>query len=375
MTPQEAVATLRSDLPFLYSRGIRFGSGIENDPAWTPRIYVSDDPDRGCAFDMAMDALPTLTTEANSGVPMLFTNYIDPQPYEVLFAPIKVAEALGGEIQKGSWTDVSAMFPVDEITGETSSYDDYSNAGISGANMNWPQREAYLLQTIIQYGELEVARAGLARWNIVASKERAAASNLARFVNFAYAFGIRGLQNYGTTNDPSLSASLLPAPKALGGTAWIQGGVVKASANEIFTDIQTIITQLINQGDGQIDTQTPMTAVFPAVLDNALTTTNAFNVNVMDLLKKNYPSLKLVSGVQQYGAISASNPQGISGGNLFQIIATEVAGQKAGFCGYNEKMRAHPIIREMSAFRQKKTSGTWGAVLRMPFCIASMYGL
>ncbi len=375
MTPQEAVATLRSDLPYLYSRGIRFGSGVENDPVWEPRAWVSDDPAKGCDFAMAMDALPALTTESNSGVPMMFTNFVDPQPYEILFAPIKVAEALGGEIQRGSWTDVSAMFPVTEFTGETSSYDDYSNAGISGINMNWPQREAYLLQTIIPYGELEVARAALARVNIVSEKEKAAASNLARFVNFAYAVGVQGLQNFGTTNDPNLSASLTPAPKAYGGTAWISGGVVRASANEIFTDFQSIITQLIVQGDGQIDTQTPMTAVFGAVLDNALTTTNAFNVNVMDLLKKNYPNLKLVSGVQQYAARSTANPQGIAAGNLLQIIAQEVQGQKAGFCAYNEKMRAHPIVREMSAFRQKKTSGTWGAIIRMPFCVSSMVGL
>ncbi len=375
MTPQEAVASLRSDLPFLHSRGIRYGLGQDNDPDWTPRILISDDPAKGCDFGMAMDALPALTTESNSGVPMMFTNYIDPQVYETLFAPIKVAEALGGEVQKGAWTDVSAMFPVDEFTGETSSYDDYSNAGMSGANMNWPQREAYLLQTVIGYGELETARAALARWNIVASKERSAASNLARFVNFSYAFGIRGLQNYGTTNDPNLSASLLPAVKAAGGTAWFRNGVVVATANEIITDFQTIITQLINQGNGQIDSQTPMTAVYAAVLDSALNTVNAFNVVVRNVLKELYPNMKLVSGVQQYGGTSASNPQGIAAGNLLQIIANEVEGQKAGFCAYNEKMRAHPIVRELSAFRQKKTSGTWGAILRMPFCISSMYGL
>lgn len=369
MNINEAAATLRSDLPFLHSRGIRFEPGCE------PRIYVSEDPSKGCEFGLAYDALPTLSTEANSAIPMMFTNFVDPTTYEILFAPIKVAEALGGEVQRGSWTDVSAMFPVVEATGETSSYDDYSNAGMSGVNMNWPQREAYLLQTIVGYGELEVARAALARVNIVAEKEKAAATNLARFVNFAYAFGVQGLQNYGTTNDPNLSASLAPAPKALGGTAWIQGGVVKASANEIFTDIQSIITQLISQGDGQIDTQTPMTMVFAAVVDNAMTATNSFNVNVSKLLKDNYPNLTIVSGVQQYGARSASNSQGLAGGNLVQIIAQSVQGQKAGFCGYNEKMRAHPIVREMSAFRQKKTSGTWGAVIRMPFCVASMIGV
>ena len=365
----EAQATLRADLPVLDERGIRY------EPGWEPKIYISDDPSKGMSYKMAYDALPTLSTEANSAIPAWMVTIVDPETYEILFAPIKVAEALGGEVQRGSWEDVAAMFPVVEATGEVSSYDDYSNSGVSGMNMNFPQREAYLFQTVINYGELEVARASKARVNIVSEKDKAAASNLNRFANYTYAFGVQGIQNYGTTNDPNLSASLTPALKAYGGTSWFSGGVVRATANEIFTDIQSIVTQLITQGDGQIDTQTPMTMVFSAVIDNAFTTTNAFNVSVSDLLKKNYPNLTMVSGVQQYGLQTTSNSQGLAGGNLIQIIAQRVAAQKTGFCGYNEKMRAHPIIREMSAFRQKKTSGTWGAIIRMPFAISSMLGV
>ncbi len=368
MNIHEAQATLRADLAFLHDHGIRFEPGTE------PLMYVSDDPAKGASFRMACDALPTLSTEANSGIPMQFLNFIDPQVYEILFAPLKVAELLGGEQQRGKWTDVSAMFPVVESTGEVSSYDDYSNAGVSGVNMNWPAREAYLLQTVLPYGDLEVARAGEANINIVAEKEKAAANNLSRFQNFSYAFGVAGLQNFGTTNDPNLSASLTPAPKARGGTAWIQSGVVVASANEIITDIQSIITQLINQGNGNIDTDTPMTMGIPAVLDNALATVNSFGFTVRKGLSEVYPKLKIISGIQQYGVKSAQNPQGLAGGNLVQIIADTVQGQKAGFCAYNEKMRAHPIVREMSAYRQKKTSGTYGAIIRQPFTIASMLG-
>jgi len=77
----------------------------------------------------------------------------------------------------------------------------------------------------------------------------------------------------------------------------------------------------------------------------------------------------------QYGAVSTSNPQGIVGGNLLQLIADEVEGQETGFCAFNEKLRAHPIIRALSAFKQKKTQGTWGAVVRQPFAITQMLGV
>lgn len=370
MDVQTAIATCRSDFAYLDGRGVRF------EPGAVPRIYVSDDELKGASFNLAYDALPTLSTEASSGIPMQLLNFIDPQVYEILFAPLKVAEALGGEeVQRGSWEDISAMFPVEESTGEVSSYDDYSSSGMSGLNMNWPQRENYVFQTVVGYGEMEVARAAKARINIVSGKEKSAATNLARFANFTYAFGVQGVQNYGTINDPNLSASITPALKAYGGTSWFSGGVVRATANEIYTDIQSTITQLITQGDGQIDAETPMTMVYSAVIQQAFTTINAFGINVYDMLKKGYPNLKHLAGVQQYGTKSTQNSQGLAGGNLVQIIAPNVAGQQTGFCAYSEKQRAHPVIRELSAYRQKKTAGTWGSVIRMPFAIASLLGV
>lgn len=373
MNVQEAVAALRADLApggILYQNGVRFEPG-----APVPRLYVSDDPDKGTPLSLAMDALPALGTEANSGVPMQFLNYVDPQVYEFLFAPLLVAEALGGEVQRGDWTLVSTMFPVVEATGEISSYEDYSNSGLSGVNMGWPQRENYIIQTIIPYGELEVARAATAKINIVSEKEKAAAGNLNRFMNFMYAFGVNGLDNWGSLNDPNLSAFLTPALKAYGGTAWISSGVVRASANEIFTDFQSTITVLISQGDGNITTETPMVAILPPTLSNALTTINAFGITVRAMLKESYPSLKLVTGVSQYAVRSAQNPQGVLAGNVLQIIAPEVQGQRAALPAYSERSRSHPIIREMSAFRQKKTAGAWGTVIRMPFCLAQMAGV
>jgi hypothetical protein len=57
------------------------------------------------------------------------------------------------------------------------------------------------------------------------------------------------------------------------------------------------------------------------------------------------------------------------------MIADDVEGQRTGFCAFNEKMRAHPIIRAASSFKQKMTAGTWGAVIRFPAGIASMVGV
>lgn len=188
---------------------------------------------------LAMDAQPQLATAPNAGIPAFLTTLVDPEVYRILFAPTKAAEIFG-EIRKGTWIDQTAMFPVVEQTGEVSSYGDYNDNGRAGANMNWPQRQSYLFQTISEYGELEIERAGLGRVNWVGEVDGAGVTVLARFLNTTYFKGVQGLQNYGLLNDPNLAAPITPAPKAYGGVKWINNGQIVATANEIYSDLSLI---------------------------------------------------------------------------------------------------------------------------------------
>jgi len=365
MNLHEAIAAFEADKPFLEARGISWAPGAEVK-AYLPDAFRRD-------FTLAMDAQPSLVTDPNSAVPAMLTTLIDPQIYRVLFAPTKAAE-IATEVRKGTWLDETTMFPVVEFTGEVSSYGDYAENGRAGANTNWPQRQSYLFQVIKEYGERELERAGLARINWISEVNMAAANILVRYQNLTYHYGVAGLQNYGLFNDPNLSAALTPAPKAAGGTAWVQNGAVVATANEIYNDIEALFIKLVNQNGGLVDRNTRMTLALSPASEAALTATNSFNVNVSDLLKKNFPNLRVVSDYL-YGAQSSANPQGVVAGNLMQLIADEVEGQRTVFCAYNEKMRAHPIIRATSSFRQKETSGTWGAVFRYPAGLAQMVGI
>jgi len=327
------------------------------------------------AFDMALDAQPGLSaTDPNSAIPAMLTTMIDPKVFKALFAPNKAAVIMTEE-RRGTWIDDTLMLPVTEAVGEVSSYGDYADNGNVNSNTNWPQRQSYLFQVVKQYGERELERAGLARINWVAELDYAAALMLNKFSNLSYFYGINGLQNYGLLNDPHLNASVTPATKAWGGTGWYNASnQIAASANEIFADVENLFTQLVIQTAGLVDRETKMTLAMSPQSEAALTTTNSFNVNVSDLLKKNFPNLKVETAVQ-YGALSATNPQGISGGNFMQLIAHEVEGQETGFCGFNEKMRAHKLIPQLSSYKQKISAGTWGCVLRQTFTIASMLGI
>lgn len=322
---------------------------------------------------MAMDAQAGLSTSPNSAVPSFLTNWVDPEIIEVLFAANMMADIFGEE-KKGDWTTDTAWFPMVEHTGEVSSYGDYNENGSSGANVNWPQRQSYLFQTFKEYGERELDRMGLAKLSWVAEQDAAATLALNKYSNLTYAFGVSGLQNYGALNDPNLPASLTPAPKAYGGSKWINNGVVVATANEIFTDIQSMFLNLVTNSQGLLDAKATITLAMHPAVAMALTTTNSFAVNVEDLLKKNFPSLTVKTAVQ-YGVTNASNPQGIAAGNLVQMIASRVEGQKVATTAFNEKMRAHKIVVASSSYRQKLTGGTWGAILKQPFAISSMLGV
>lgn len=305
----------------------------------------------------ACDAQPALVTVSNSGIPAFLSTYVDPKLIEVLVSPMKAAEIVGDEVKKGDWTTDTAMFPVVESTGVTSAYGDYSESGNAGVNSNFPQRQSFHYQVMSQWGERELERAGLARIDWANRVNIASALTLNKYQNKTYFFGVSGLQNYGLLNDPSLSAAISPTTKTAGGTSW-----ANATALEVLADVQKLYKQLQVQSNGLVDLETPITLAMSPVSEVAMTKTTEFNVNVADILKKNFPKLT-VKTAPEYSTGS---------GELVQMIVDELEGQRTASCGFTEKMRAHPIVVGASSFKQKKSQGTWGTVIFRPFLIAQM---
>jgi len=317
---------------------------------------------------MAMDAAFPLVTTGNSGIPAMLSTYLDPKMIEVLVAPMKAADAAGGEVKKGDWTTRTAMFPVIESTGEVTSYGDYNNSGSSGANFQFPQRQSYHYQTITQWGERELADAGLAKVDWAARLNIASALALNKYQNKTYLFGVAGLQNYGMLNDPSLSADVVPNTKAATGTAWIlPSGQINATNLEILQDVQKLFFTMQARLNGLIDVDTPMTMIMSPQSSVGLTVANGTvtTVTAWDLIHKAFPNLVLKT-VPEYAT---------GAGQKLQLVVDEIEGQRTWDCAFTEKMRAHPIILELSAFKQKKSAGTWGTILFRPIGVGSMLGI
>jgi len=310
-------------------------------------------------FSVAMDAQPAMITTSNAGIPAFLTTLVDPEMVRVLVTPNSAVQILG-ETKKGDWTTQTAMFPVIESTGEVASYGDFNNNGSVGANANWVNRQSYLYQTITQWGELELDRAAEARINYAQELNVASALIMDKFQNNTYFYGMAGLQCYGLLNDPSLPASIVPNTKAATGTTW-----AVATAAEIYDDVVKLYTQLVTQTKGIIDRKTSMVMAMSPEIEANLTKTNQYNVNVTDQIAKNFPNLRIETATQYSTAA----------GQLVQLFVDKIDGKDTGYCAFNEKMRAHAVILDVSSFKQKKTGGTWGAIIRYPVAYASMLGV
>lgn len=315
-------------------------------------------------FAMATDAQPALVTGPNAGIPIWATAYVDPETIRVLQTPNKGAMILG-EQKKGSWIDQTAFFPVIENTGVVSTYGDFNANGRSDANANFIQRQSYLFQTVIEYGELEEQRAGAAKLAWVSELTISAAKTLDKFMDYVYHFGVSILENYGITNDPAFSAALTPATKAYNGVKWVNGGQVVATANEIYNDFLSIYNEVATQAPGYVDQDTKYSFVYPNTVAGALAATNSFGITVRGMLKESFPNVDLVVDPRY----------ALASGNLVQLIAKEIDGKTTGYCAFSEKQRDHRIVQAESSVRQKKTAGSWGAINRYPMAYGQMLGV
>ncbi|ATJ90543.1 hypothetical protein HK16_09875 [Acetobacter senegalensis] len=311
---------------------------------------------------MALDAQPTLSTSANAGIPAFMSAWVDPALIKVAFAPMRAAELLG-EVRKGDWVTRTAIFPMLETTGEISSYGDWNANGQVSLNPSYPERQSYHYQVFLSWGEMELALAGQARLQWVASLRESAALKLNKFQNQTYFFGVSGLRLYGYLNDPRLPAAITPAIKAAGGTTWDT-----ATPEERQDDVIALINQLRKQTAGLVDTETPMVLGLSPTRMGLLTRRNSFGLSAASLLKDTYPNLRFVQAVE-YGDATGSTVQ------TMQIMAEHVDAQKTAETAFTEKLRAHAVVTDASAWKQKLSQGTWGAIIYMPAGIATMTGL
>jgi hypothetical protein len=97
----------------------------------------------------------------------------------------------------------------------------------------------------------------------------------------------------------------------------------------------------------------------------ALKAITQYNTNSVEvLLKENFPNLRIETAVQYQTA----------SGQLVQMIAENVEGQRTLECAYSSKLMAHMRVADTSSWKQKRSSGGFGTIIYRPFLISSMLG-
>lgn len=308
------------------------------------------------AASYAMDAAslaPTQMLATNGGIPAFLTTWVDPKVIETLVTRMAASQILG-ETKKGDWTTTTAMFVTAEPAGQVATYGDWSANGSSSANVNYPSRESYHFQTWTEWGDKELAQMGAGYIDWAAQKDNASALTIAKFMNRSYLYGVSGLKNYGLTNDPSLIA---PVASAL--------NYATASPEDIANDFVRQVGLLVTQSNGLIDgSETLVWAAAPSAI-NDIRRTNNYGLSAEKKIRESYPNIELIP-VPEYDTTS---------GRLAQLWAREIEGQPTGEVAFTEKMRAHAVERYSTYTRQKKSAGTFGAVIYRPFAVTQTLGI
>lgn len=309
---------------------------------------------------LALDAQPALTTVPNTGVLAQFLNYVDPEVVNIIFTPMN-ATRIAPERKTGNWVTMSAQFPIAEAVGHVKGYGDFDNGGESSANFNWENRQSFHYQTITQAGEREIEMMGQGKIDLVSQLNKSSILTLNKFQNKTYFFGVDGLANYGFLNDPDLNPSITAGVKAAGGTSWSD-----ATPKEIYDDIKAMFIQLVTQLGGNVERDAAMVfSCSPEKMVHMREANEVMGNTAENMIKNAFPNLEFESA-PEYKTDT---------GDISQLRVKDVDGIETAYCSFTEKMRAHPVIPDVSSWKQKKSGGTWGAIIRVPAAMVTMIGI
>lgn len=309
-----------------------------------------------------------MTTPINVGFPVQYFNYIDPNVVHVMFSVMN-ADKLLPMRKLGDFTQDYVTIPVSEEVGEVTSYSDFTTNGRADVNFTYPMRQCFRYQTNIAYGEFEMARAAAARVQLVAEKQQAAATAMAKAENAIYLYGVEGVALYGLLNDPNLDSPISPESVQVNGeakTTWVDKAKDKLEgANHIYRDIMALYADLQEKTGGLVDSNTHLILALSPNRAYLLTNTNVYNVNVEDLLKRSLPNVEFVSVPEL----------SLEEGERMYMIATDIAGQSVGFNAFSEKLRASPVDNHATWWQQKFSAASFGCVITQPSLISCMSGI
>lgn len=312
--------------------------------------------DSDAAFSKAALAFDVDTygyNQASQGVPAWYTLV----NLNKVVAQLLIKRAymqIGDPLQQGNFETNVMQYATSALSGQVEAYGDFASTTISDNNYNFPTRDVYRGQTVIQYGELEVATLSTAKIDAIGQKQYSAAMAIAIAQNKLFFFGNLNssaafiTQTFGLLNDPAAN-SATPATNGTGSSPLWSDKAQRGASQDIANDvIVTAFNVMQSQMGGNIDLTDKFKLCVSTTASAYLNATNSFGLNATEIIKKTMPNVEFVFA-PEYSTIGS-----------FQLIAIDAIQENMVKDLFTYKTRGHTLIPSMSGARQKWSFGSAG---------------
>ena len=276
----------------------------------------------------------------------------------------KVSESF----QQGGFATPIIQFTTRSFNGDMELYDDFSATQKSDINVTFPILDVVRLQTVIQYGDLEVEELSFAKIDAIASKENSAATIMSIAQNKLFFYGNLNTagafitKTFGLINNPQLNASI-PITNGSGANPLWSDKAQRGASQDIVNDVVvTAFNALQIQVGGNVSKDDKLLLIVSSYQAGTLDSTNNFGLTPLAQIKKTLPNLE-IEYVPEYQSA-----------HVFQLIAVNVIGENVIKDLFTYKYRGHGIVRDLSAMKQKLSFGSGGCGLLAPLAVVTLSG-
>ena len=277
---------------------------------------------------------------------------------------------IGEPMQYGNFASTTAQYGLIALNGGVEPYSDFSGTQVSDFNATFPTRSVFRGQSLIQYGELEVATMSEAKIDAISKKQYSAAMAIAIAQNKLFFFGNLTAggafinQIFGLLNDPQLNPAVTVQMGASGQTTWPLKSQSPYGAQDIANDVLVQAFAIMQtQMGGNISLTDEFLLCMSTKASAYLNATNQFGLNAAEIIKNTMPNIKFVY---------APEYQNVNGGS-FQLIAAKSIGENLVKDLFTYKARGHGMYRSSStSFTEKWSFGSSGCAILMYAPIVSI---
>lgn len=343
--PSDGIAMDSSDAKALALRPESLNKlGISVSPEFA-RNFRKNPISAGVALDAGITQ--PVTTPSN-GTPVQFLQEFLPGVVNTLTV-VRKSDQVAPVVTAGEWHLEEVVLKVMEHTASPELYSDHGGVPLVSFNETYERRQVVRFELGVDQNPLADARSA-ATGTSPQNEKRAALANAFEILRNDIAFNGFNTgtgKTYGILNDPNLPGYITVANGGGGDTTW-----ESKTSVEIINDLSTALRALEIQAGGNIDpTMNAISLEIPLAFNHFLTQSDGSFTNgmtPMEWLKKNYPTVSVVT-VPQFAGANA-------GENVFYLKAVSV--DNSGTDGGEAMIQVVPAKMRATGTVQNVKGGT-----------------